>query len=972
MRRYLSNLFLFCSLSLLCISRNAAADTEVYREWIEQFKQNPKGPFTHVRWFCNDGAVLPPKPYACAERGGGVQHGQLSERAIKLRQEGYWVANLLAGVDVDALIKQKDFIDRYNQLLIEKFLIRSDNGWILQKALFYRGAIQEEDEREGARKLLLALIAQPEWIGLRYPALRIGAQLLPHGEDSASVQKVRQMAASLSDKDSGFKDLRVKIHGSPDAGDAASVRVYAETITDAENKAVYLELAEEIDRVYQAPPLADLLEQSAKIFTGGPWLQKLLRDAAARYQVASTLDAQYAATSQLLADLRDALPKIRSASARLRILDLSLAVEAVNFKSSTEIRKNLQQDTRMDRARLIQNAALAAYGTGALNQRNVKELDKSLSLLQQKSLPLKQYSDELNYLARAPGWSTQELRFQFYQSMTQLARIEPHANLFIQDMLRGSPVLFYSQVLDTLSRDANQLAGVTHKLFGEQIGVGFHALNPGLARGTLYAKAEIDEAAEFDPKGIYLLPETISELPPIAGIITVGEGNPLSHVQLLARNLGIPNVTVNENLLSTLQKHDGDKVVLAVSGNGLVELQNDGPRWDKLFTQAKQQSDVVIRPDLNKLDLTMRDIVNMNTLRAQDSGRIVGPKAAKLGELAHHYPDKVSQGIAIPFGVFREVVLDQPYKNSGKTVFEWMVGQYDTIQSLPDDSAQRQQAAETFRAELYQLISAVKLPKKYQQQLKQAMLDAFGNTTTGVFIRSDTNVEDLPGFTGAGLNLTLFNVVGFDAVIDGISQVWASPFTARAFAWRQSHMEKPEHVYPAILILQSVANDKSGVMVTEDIDTGANDILSVAVNEGVGGAVDGQSAESLRINTNDGSVRVLATATAPLRNVPSARGGIDKLPVSGDLYVLQPDEIKQLIKFARELPDTFPPITDDQGKPAPADVEFGFYQGKLQLFQLRPFLHSGKAQGNRYLIAMDKALQGNMNKTVNMNEVPGS
>ncbi len=58
----------------------------------------------------------------------------------------------------------------------------------------------------------------------------------------------------------------------------------------------------------------------------------------------------------------------------------------------------------------------------------------------------------------------------------------------------------------------------------------------------------------------------------------------------------------------------------------------------------------------------------------------------------------------------------------------------------------------------------------------------------GVFIRSDTNVEDLPGFTGAGLNLTLFNIVGFDNIVKGIPEVWASPYTARAWAWRQSHM----------------------------------------------------------------------------------------------------------------------------------------------------------------------------------------
>ena len=201
-------------------------------------------------------------------------------------------------------------------------------------------------------------------------------------------------------------------------------------------------------------------------------------------------------------------------------------------------------------------------------------------------------------------------------------------------------------------------------------------------------------------------------------------------------------------------------------------------------------------------------------------------------------------------------------------------------------------------------------------------------------------------------------------------RVWASPFTARAFAWRQSLMDEPEHVYPAVLLLKSVPNDKSGVLVTQDIDTGNKAVLSVAVNEGVGGAVDGQSAESLRIDTRDGSVRLLASATAPWRRMPAAGGGVDRLPVSGDQSVLKPEEIKQLIKLAKELPKRFPAITDDQGKPAPADIEFGFLDGRLQLFQLRPFLESRDSQGAAYLAGMDKSLQGNLNKTVKMREVP--
>ena len=151
---------------------------------------------------------------------------------------------------------------------------------------------------------------------------------------------------------------------------------------------------------------------------------------------------------------------------------------------------------------------------------------------------------------------------------------------------------------------------------------------------------------------------------------------------------------------------------------------------------------------------------------------------------------------------------------------------------------------EIFRAELEAAIASAAPQSEFVANLKRKLKGVFGEDGSyGVFVRSDTNVEDLPGFTGAGLNLTVANVVGADNILKAISRVWASPFTARSFAWRQSLMDKPEHVYPAVLLMLSVDADKSGVLVTQDIDTGSRDWLSVAVNEGVGGAVDGQSAE---------------------------------------------------------------------------------------------------------------------------------
>ena len=121
-------------------------------------------------------------------------------------------------------MQEPGFIDQYNQILIEKFLVQIDDGWIMEKAQFYRGAIQEENERDGARKLLTKLAAQDEWLTSRFLGLYSGVRILAHGKDTASAQKVRQLSASLAEKDKGFVKLRVKIHGSPDAGDAELVR----------------------------------------------------------------------------------------------------------------------------------------------------------------------------------------------------------------------------------------------------------------------------------------------------------------------------------------------------------------------------------------------------------------------------------------------------------------------------------------------------------------------------------------------------------------------------------------------------------------------------------------------------------------------------------------------------------------------------------------------------------------------------
>jgi Pyruvate phosphate dikinase, AMP/ATP-binding domain len=958
--------------AVLFAAGTAAAQHQAeYRRWIAEMKETERGPFSAIKWFCKDGRVLGPQDYGCAAKGDGWQHGEWSDRTKRLRSEGYRVATFLAGVDATRAVAAPDFPDFYAQLLIERFLVAADTGWVLRRAQFYRGAIQEEDEREGARNLLVAMAARDEWIGRRYVALRTGVRLLPHGADSASAQKVRNMASALADRDPAFQPLRIKIHNAMDAADAASVRAYATRVGDAAFKQPAEALATEIDRLYAPRPLSEVLETGARSLSSEPSLQKLLRDAREEYAVRGGAAYRYAVTAKLLAGLRDALPKLQSPAARLRVLDLSRAVEAENFRTAGDAQDEIAKAPRASVVTVLGAAAEAAYGTGTINARERAELRRTFAALSVGQVALADYLRELRDLALVPGWGTQSLRFEFGEAMDRLGEIEPLAGLFIQDQLRGSPLLFYSKTLDALARDANRLAGVRQKLFDRDIGAGLTALNPGLARGVLRASPDMKRLDQFGADGIYVLPETVAELPPVAGILTAGAGNPLSHVQLLARNLGIPNVSVDASLLPELRANDGRRIVLAVSAAGLVEISADAHSWDGVFgSESRADANVTFEPDLVKLDLSRKDFVSLSELRARDSGRIVGPKAAKLGELKALFPDRVAPGVGIPFGLYRAAVLDRPYRNSGRTVYQWMVESFRRLEAMPPGSPEANAFGEQLRAEIYSIIRQTDPGPNFRTRLRSAMAREFGpNFDGGVFVRSDTNVEDLPGFTGAGLNLTLFNVVGFDNIVKGVSEVWASPYTPRAWAWRQAHMKGPEHVYPAVLLLRTVPSDISGVMITQDVDTGDRDVLSVAVNEGVGGAVEGQAAESVRIDRKTGNVRLMATATAPRRMVPQPKGGIARLPASGAETLLGPGEVKQLIAFADEVAPKFPQLGED-GKPVAADVEFAFVGGRLWLLQIRPLNESRVARRARYLIEMDQALGKNLHRTVDMREAP--
>ena len=918
--------------------------------WITQMKADPRGPFDGIYWFCKDGSVLPPQPYACSARGGGIQHGRWSERTRMLRDAGFWVGNVLAATDPQVLVAAPGQSE-LKAILLERYLVAEDNGWILRRARYYRGAFQVEDETAAAEAILAGLAnfqqAERDFLLLRQAAL-----LLPSLRDGVTVTRVHELSSSLATLDAGFVPLRNKLHSQPDAADAARVRDYARMQGRIEPE--YEMLAQALDALFAlrdlSEPLRALAEKLGSHSFAGQlrqWDRELARPLSP--------EQRFATSTALLAQLRDAWPELPPAL-RVQAVKLSLEAEAVAFATGLKLLEGLPGGSPAERLSLLGNAADALYGVGLLTPREHRSAQQALGHLTAPSLPLERYRAELNYLARVPAWAGRELAFHFGETVSGLARIEPLANAFVPGRLRASPLLVYSAVLDGLLAEANHLAGIEHELFGQTVGSGLRALNPGLAGGILRL-----EASDPQADGIYLLPETTERLPPVAGILTLDAGNSLSHVQLLASNLGIPNVVVDASLVPRLRAMAGRRVVMAVSPGGRVLIAEDGPRWAEVFGK-QAQAPARIQPDLAKLDLDRRDPIPLVALRARDAGRIAGPKAAKLGELKHHYPEEVADGLVIPFGAFR-AFLEQPMPGTGLSAYAWMRSEYRRIDGLPPP--QREAASRTLREKLRTWIGTTDPGRGFREVLGQAMQARFGaDGSYAVYVRSDTNVEDLPGFSGAGLNLTVPNVVGLERVVEAILRVWASPFEERAFAWRQMRMEAPEHVYVSVLLQRAVPVDKSGVMVTQDLESGSIDAYTVAANEGVGGAVSGQAAEEWLIGAEAGKVRLLAEASAATRRVLGGSGGLEKLPVMGGA-VLAPAEIEQLRQLGKALPGRFPQ-RDQAGQIVPADVEFGFVAGRLALFQIRPYLQSQAARRDRFLLELDAPLRAQPEQVIHL------
>ena len=389
---------------------------ETLRQWIAEMKTSDRGPFARVRWFCSDGSVLPPKPYACKDHGGGVQHGEWTDRVKQLRAGGYYIANILASLDPGPITSAPGYSDLYNQLLIEKFLITADDGWIFRKARYYRGAVQAENETAMARALLLELAGKDIWSSRGFIPLRIGANLLEHGVESISVAKVRQHSLALSEKDEEFLPLRVKMHNQPDRKDALRVREYAAGVQDPELAAEYERLAVEIDKVFAPESASMRLKEFQKKLGGNPDLAREIASAIGILDSTEDPRARFATACRIMSQIKDQLLNLQGPELRLAAVDTSLAMETEQYAAGRALMEWMQTASRRERLQWLHDSVFAVYGAGLISAIQLRDLKDTFAKIGGREISLDAYKGALDYLARVPGWGAQWIGFHFNES----------------------------------------------------------------------------------------------------------------------------------------------------------------------------------------------------------------------------------------------------------------------------------------------------------------------------------------------------------------------------------------------------------------------------------------------------------------------------------------------------------------------------------------------------------------------------
>jgi hypothetical protein len=201
-----------------------------------------------------------------------------------------------------------------------------------------------------------------------------------------------------------------------------------------------------------------------------------------------------------------------------------------------------------------------------------------------------------------------------------------------------------------------------------------------------------------------------------------------------------------------------------------------------------------------------------------------------------------------------------------------------------------------------------------------------------VRLRSSTNAEDLPGFSGAGLYESVSAELGSDRLPSSrIREVWASVWLWPAFEERQFWNIDQAAVRMAVAVHPSVDDEAAnGVLVTRNLLAPGSP----------GHYVNVQFGEVEVANPENGAIpEIFSIVPGPNQSVQIVRQRFSSL--SPDAPLLTDPELVQLADAADRVQAHFAPLYDVPVNELALDLEFKFHgpERRLSIKQARPYSH---------------------------------
>lgn len=447
----------------------------------------------------------------------------------------------------------------------------------------------------------------------------------------------------------------------------------------------------------------------------------------------------------------------------------------------------------------------------------------------------------------------------------------------------------------------------------------YQVLNVAKTLGRIHVIPKLDDHVEIGFNEILVLDEVPIQLPPVAGIITSKPSTPLSHINLLAKGWGVPNVYI-KNAQELFKQYNGWWVEFDARRDTYSIKKADNNALDEYQKRLRQRLDIM-RP---RGDLALTKIASLSEQRAS-SVIAYGAKSANLGELIHaRLPGfTVPPGFTIPFYYYDQFLRENKLDDA---IYAMM-----NDQKFVHDPAYRREYLVRLRGDFQK----GKVNDKLRSEVLRRWHAEFPGK--GVFARSSTNSEDLPNFNGAGLYTSMPNLRTDDQLIEGIKTVWASVWNFEAYEARERAGIDHSKIYMAVLIQEGINSESSGVMITTDpFNKNSKDpAIYISAKRGLGmKVVEGQRiAEQVVFRPRANSVQVLTRSEEDSLLTFDERGGIKEIPISGERAVLSDDVVRRLAAAAEAIRRVF------GGKDQ--DIEWAYMKGQLYIVQARPFIAGG-------------------------------